>query len=112
MTGAPRVDPVEGQLEAYNARDAERFARFFTDDVVIDDAAGARLMTGRDELRARYGEMFAATPALHCEVRSRLRAGRFVVDDEHVTGRGPEPLHVIVVYTLRDDLIAHVRVLR
>ena len=106
------MDPVEGQLEAYNARDAERFARFFTDDVIIDDAAGARLMTGRDELRARYGEMFAASPALHCEVLTRLRAGRFVVDEERVTGRGPEPLHVLVVYTLRDDRIAHVRVLR
>ncbi len=106
------MDPVEGQLEAYNARDAERFARFFTDDVVIDDAAGQRLMTGRDELRARYGEMFAGAPTLRCEVVTRLRAGRFVVDEERVTGRGPEALHVIVVYTLRDGLIAHVRVLR
>jgi uncharacterized protein (TIGR02246 family) len=106
------MDAVEGQLEAYNARDAERFAQFFTHDVVLEDAAGARLMTGRDALRARYGEMFAATPALRCEVLSRMRAGRFVVDEERVTGRGPEPLYVIVVYTLRDDLIAHVRVLR
>jgi hypothetical protein len=56
--------------------------------------------------------MFAAHPALHCRVVTRLRAGAFVVDEERVTGRGEGELHVIVVYTLREDLIAHVRLLR
>jgi hypothetical protein len=56
--------------------------------------------------------MFAASPGLHCRVIARLRAGAFVADEERVTGRGPDELHVIVVYTLRDDLIAHVRILR
>lgn len=106
------MDPVEGQLEAYNARDAERFARFFTEDVVVEDAAGNRLVTGRDALRESYAAMFAASPALCCRVVARLRAGRFVVDEERVTGRAPEELHVLVVYTLRGDRIEAVRILR
>ena len=106
------IDPVEGQLEAYNARDADRFATFFAEDVVVEDAAGKRLMTGRAELHAWYRTMFAENPALHCRVVARMRAGRFVVDEERITGRGPDELHVIVVYTLRDDLIAAVRLLR
>jgi uncharacterized protein (TIGR02246 family) len=105
-------DPVEAQLEAYNARDVDRFVACFTEDVVVEDARGARLLEGRDAFRASYGAMFAASPGLHCRMIARLRAGAFVADEERVTGRGPDELHVIVVYTLRDDLIAHVRILR
>lgn len=112
VNDAPAADPVEAQLEAYNARDVERFVACFTDDVLVEDAAGARLMTGRAAFRESYAAMFAASPALHCRVVSRLRAGPFVVDEERVSGRGQGELHVIVVYTVRDGLIAHVRILR
>lgn len=106
------VDPVEGQLEAYNARDVDRFAPFFAEDVIVEDAAGKRLMTGRAELHASYEKMFAANPALHCRIVHRMRAGRFVVDEERITGRGPDEIHVIVCYTLRDELIERVHILR
>lgn len=105
-------DPVVLQLEAYNARDIERFVKCFTDDVIVEDGAGARLLTGIEAFAASYAAMFAASPALHCRVVHRMRAGSFVVDEERVTGRGDAELHVIVVYTLRDELIAAVRVLR
>lgn len=108
----PMGDPVEAQLEAYNARDVDRFVPCFTEDVIVEDAAGTRLLAGREAFRASYASMFAASPALHCRVVTRLRVGAFVVDEERVTGRGDAELHVIVVYTLRDGLIAHVRVLR
>jgi hypothetical protein len=106
------MDPVEGQLVAYNARDVDSFAPFFTEDVIVEDAAGTRLMTGRAELYASYAKMFAANPALHCNVVSRMRAGRFVVDEERITGRGPDEIHVIVCYTLRGELIERVHILR
>lgn len=80
--------------------------------MIVEDAAGARLLTGKPAFRESYAAMFAASPALCCRVVQRMRAGAFVVDEERVTGRGPDELHVIVVYTLRDDLIAHVRILR
>ncbi len=106
------TDPVERQLEAYNARDIERFVPCFTEDVLVEDGEGTLLFRGREELRARYGAMFAASPELACRVVSRLRAGRYVVDEERVVGRGEGELHVIVVYTLRDEAICAVRFLR
>ncbi len=106
------TDPVEAQLAAYNARDVDRFVPCFTEDVIVEDAAGKRLLTGREAFRASYASMFAASPQLHCRLVSRMRAGAFVVDEERVTGRGDAELHVIVVYTLREGLIAHVRILR
>lgn len=112
-------DPVVLQLEAYNARDIERFVKCFTEDVIVEDASGTRVLTGIEAFRTSYAAMFAASPALHCRVMHRMRAGSFVVDEERVTGRGDAELHVIVVYTLREakgsaieHLIAAVRVLR
>lgn len=105
-------DPVVLQLEAYNGRDIERFVRCFTEDVIVEDGEGKRLLTGIEAFRESYAAMFAASPNLHCRVVSRMRAGGFVVDEERVTGRGDQELHVIVVYTLRAHLIAAVRVLR
>lgn len=106
------TDPVEAQLEAYNARDVDRFVPCFTEDVIVEDAVGARLLAGREAFRASYAAMFASSPALHCRVVSRMRAGAFVVDEERVAGRGDRELHVIVVYTIRDGLISHVRILK
>jgi hypothetical protein len=105
-------DPVEAQLEAYNARDIQRFVACFTEDVCVEDGAGTCLMSGIEEFRMRYATMFDANPKLHCEVRQRMRAGVYVVDEEYVTGRGEETLHVIVEYTLRGHHIARVRILR
>ena len=105
-------DPVEAQLEAYNARDVVRFMPCFTEDCVVDDGVGNRLMTGRAEMHARYEKMFAENPALHCNVVTRVRAGEYVMDEERVSGRGPEELHVMVVYRLQGHQIAHVRILR
>jgi hypothetical protein len=109
---APALDPVEAQLEAYNARDLARFVPCFAEDVVVEDARGAVLLRGREAFAASYGAMFAASPELHCRVVARMRAGAFVVDEERVTGRGPGELHVIVVYTLEHGRIAHVRLLK
>lgn len=105
-------DPVEAQLEAYNARDAERFAICFAEDVVVEDSDGNVKMRGREQLREGYAQMFAANPALHCRVVQRIRVGEWVVDEERVTGRGPNELHVAVVYRVSGGLIASVRFLR
>ncbi|HEU0054561.1 MAG TPA: nuclear transport factor 2 family protein [Longimicrobium sp.] len=108
------MDPVEAQLEAYNARDLERFLACYTDDVVIEDASGEVKTRGLDAIRPMYGDLFTRM-RMNAEVRSRLRAGDWVVDDEWVTSLdhpGQPPHHVIVVYHLRDGKIDRVRFLR
>jgi hypothetical protein len=106
------TDPTEGQLVAYNARDVDAFVPWFTEDVIVEDAMGARIVTGHDELRARYGPMFAKYPALHAAILSRIRVGEFVLHEESVTGRQPEPEHVVAIYRVRGGLIDHVRFIR
>lgn len=106
-------DPVSAQLEAYNARDIDRFMPCFADDCVVEDGRGNVLMSGAAEMREKYGAMFAASPGLFCTVVTRVRAGDYVMDEERVVGRqaGGE-LHVMVVYRLEGERIAHVRILR
>jgi hypothetical protein len=109
------MDPVQAQLEAYNARDLERFLACYTPDVVIEDGAGAVLMRGHAQMRGFYGPLFAQSPSLHCEVVQRIRLGGYVVDEEQVTGvvldGFPETVHAAAVYTLDGDRITRARML-
>jgi hypothetical protein len=106
------MDPVQAQLDAYNARDLERFIACYTPDVRIEDGAGNLMMQGHAAMRERYGPMFAQYPQLHCRLASRIRIGDYVVDEERITGRAPEEQHAVAIYRLAGDLIAHVRFLK
>ncbi len=105
-------DPVERQLEAYNARNVEEFVRWFTDDVLVEDGLGNRVARGREELRARYRTMFDANPKLHCRLVTRIRVGAWVLDEERITGRSPGEEHVVAIYRVEEGRISHVRFLR
>jgi hypothetical protein len=66
------TDVVDAQIEAYRARDVERFLSYYADDasVVLFDGT----------------PMFADSPGLHLTIASRMTAADFVVDEEHVSG--------------------------
>ena len=109
------MDPVQQQLDAYNARDLERFLGCYAPDVVIESAAGQRMMEGRDGMRAVYAPLFANSPDLHADVVARIAVGEFVVDEERVRGLNlpgfPAEMHAAMVYQVRGGQIIHVRLL-
>lgn len=106
------TDPVQAQLDAYNAHDLEAFLACYTDTCVVDDGEGNRLVTGKAEMRTRYQALFASSPALHAEVVHRIRIGEYVLDEERITGRVPALNHAVAIYRVRDGLITHIRFLR
>jgi hypothetical protein len=106
------MNPVQAQLEAYNARDVAGFIACYAEDVVIEDGRGRELSRGRAQLHADCAQLFAAYPTLHCDVVHRTCVGEYVIDEEIVTGRGAEPLRAVAIYQVVDDLIVHVRFLR
>lgn len=97
-------DPVQDQLEAYNAHDLERFMACYSPDAVIRHADGRVLMSGHAEIRARYGKLFAEHPDVTAEVATRIRVGEWVVDEERVQ-LGDDQLHVVVGYLVREGLV-------
>ena len=43
-------------------------------------------MSGRDEIRKSYGELFESRQNLRAEILSRIRVASYVVDEEEVSG--------------------------
>ena len=103
--------PVEAQLEAYNARDVERFLACYSADVVVQDGAGTTLMQGREAMRAEYEAFFAGYPDLRGEIVQRINAGDYVIDEERIHGWQRDPVHAVAIYHISDGLIDHVRLI-
>jgi steroid delta-isomerase-like uncharacterized protein len=55
-------------LAAWNARDADRIASFFTEDAVYADAGAGVVARGRDRIRAHVARVHAGFPDLHFEL--------------------------------------------
>ena len=109
------IDIAQAQLDAYNAGDLEAFLACYAEDTQIEDGEGNVIMADRNAMRALYQTLFDQSPELHCDLRSRITTGRFVVDEEYVTGANlegfPSEAHAIVIYRIEDGLIRHVRML-
>jgi hypothetical protein len=103
-------DPVQAQVDAYNARDIDAFVAPYADDVVITDAGGRPIMAGVETIRDEYGAMFAASPDLQAEILGRISAGEWTVDHERVSRAG-ETREVLVAYQVTDGRIARVLML-
>lgn len=101
------VVPVQGQVDAYNARDIAAFASYYAEDLKIYRLPeGELILDGRAALEERYAKFFDASPELNCTVVKRLVAGPWVVDREVVTGaRGGPVLRAVAVYKVEGGLI-------
>ena len=77
-------------LAAWNARDAERIASFFTEEAVYDDRGAGALARGRDQIRAHASRVHAAFPDLHFELVRAAHGDLFTAGEWHsrMTHRG------------------------
>jgi hypothetical protein len=102
-------DVIDAQLEAYNARDLERFLGCFAASIIVTDSSGNVLADGFDGLREMYGPLFDASPQLNASIASRIVVGNYVVDHEKVTGfvrpGFPTALEAIAGYEVVDGAI-------
>jgi len=106
-------DAVERQVRAYNAQDVERFVACYAEDVVIEDADGNVIMSGRHDMRDKYSHRFATSPNMRAEIVTRIRVGSYVIDEERVTGGPGGDVHAVAIYRLDSDgAIDRVRFLR
>lgn len=103
------VDIVQRQFDAYNAQDIEAFMATYAADCRICDLNGDTTQNGHAEIRARYSAMFAQFPENKARVVNRMALGDVVIDQEDVV-RGPSGprLEAIVIYTVKNGLIARV----
>jgi SnoaL-like domain len=133
VTKAPRLGGHPGQLAAYDAYtaafstgDADRFAKFYTPDVVLELSSVGRI-EGAEGIAGFYREMFksvretltiqhldASDERLIVDCTSRFTAVQDAPD--FVVGALKQgewiDVRVQVTYTLRDGLICHIGVKR
>lgn len=80
------TDVAGAQIEAYRAKDVERFFSHYADDASVVLFDGSPMFADKQAMREQYGKLFAGGPDLHLTVASRMTAGDFVGDEEHVSG--------------------------
>ncbi len=103
------VDPVQRQLDAYNAHDLERFVAEYSDDVqVFRPPAVEPLLSGKAAFAAHYAKNRFTLPDLHAEVVNRMVSGNTVVDHERITGLQHDVVETIAVYRITGDQISAV----
>ena len=101
------MDPVQAQVDAYNARDIDSFVAAYAEDVVITDAGGTPMLGGHEAILEQYGALFDASPDLLAEVLGRVAAGEWTVDHQRVS-RGEETRELLVAYRVVDGVISRV----
>ncbi|MGI4744542.1 MAG: nuclear transport factor 2 family protein [Janthinobacterium lividum] len=93
---------VQGQLDAYNAHDIDRFMAFWADDCEYYAFPAQLLARGLDAVRTRHVERFEE-PNLFGRLLGRMVVGNLVVDRETVTRMfpdGPGHVDVIAIYEI------------
>lgn len=109
ITKERMVELAQGQLDAYNERNLEKFLTFYHPNVQVFKLAGnEKICEGLEAFRPIYKKRFEENPELHCELKSRVVLNDSVLDEEWVTGGGPTPGHVVAIYGFLDNLIAYV----
>ena|SRR5688572_26202640 len=97
---------VQEQLEAYNARDIDRFVSVYADDVKAYRMPSREpVLSGKAQFREHYANNRFNIPTLHAEVVNRIAFGNKVIDHERVRGLGDTITQVAAVYEIRDGLI-------
>ncbi len=100
--------PVQGQLDASNARDIDAFMPWWSEDCQYYEFPDRLLARGAAEIRARHLARFQE-PNLHAHLVRRIVVADLVVDQEIVTRSfpaGPGEVDVVAIYQIADGRIA------
>ncbi len=107
MSKADPSEIVQGQLDAYNARDIERFMSYWADDAQFYAFPSELLASGADQIRERHILRFKE-PNLRGNLVQRTAVDNIVVDREVVDRTFPEStgrVDVIAIYEVTGDKI-------
>ena len=94
------------QLAGYNARDINRYAATFSQDLELYNFGEKKpFLTGMEDLIKLYKDIFDNSPELHCKMLSKMILGHTVILEEMVTGRVDKTLELIAIYEVKAGLI-------
>jgi hypothetical protein len=104
------TDVVDAQIEAFRAKDVERFLSYYADDVSVVLFDGTPMFKDKEVMREQYGKLFADSPDLRVTIANRATAGEFVAYEEHLAGAHyegmPDEYAAVTVYRVVEGKIA------
>ena len=107
------VDVVQRQLDAYNARDLDRFVAEFSDTVTVYRMPATEpAIVGKVSFAEFYATQRFNRPGLHAEIVNRIVLGNKVIDHERISGVQATPFEMVVIYEVTDNLIQQLWALR
>jgi hypothetical protein len=97
---------VQRQLEAYNARNLERFLAKYSEAVLVyRPPASEPAISGKKAFSEFYATQRFNHAKLHAELLNRMVLGSKVIDHERISGVREQPFEVAVVYEVVNGLI-------
>lgn len=109
------VEAVQTQVDAYNARDAVAFTACYHPEATIVGPDGEVMVEGSEAINALYAGLFAQSPDLHVDIRTRISIGQWVIDEEDASGLvfegSPTDMHAVVIYRVSNGLIVRAQLL-
>ena len=104
-------DVVNRQLDAYNARDIDKFVDTYSEDIEIYNLNGEMTMKGHAQLREVYSKLFKDTPNLNCRIVNRIKINNKVIDKENVD-MNERVVEAVAIYEVVDGKIKKVTFVR
>ena len=102
---------VDRQLEAYNARDIDKFVDTYSEDIEIYNLNGEMTMKGHAQLREVYSNLFKNTPNLNCRIVNRIKINNKIIDKENVD-MNERVVEAVAIYEVVDGKIKKVTFVR
>jgi hypothetical protein len=100
---------VQGQVDAYNDRDLDRFLAYYSDAITVFRLPSTEpTMVGKARFAEFYAEQRFNRPGLRAEVLARIVLGDKVIDHERIFGVQDSPMEIAAVYEVIEDRIARV----
>lgn len=101
------VDIVQGQVDAYNDRDLNRFVSAYAENILIYRMPSTEpAISGKVQLSEFYSTQRFNLPGLRAEIVNRIVLGNKVIDHERIWGIRDGPIEVAAIYEVVEDLIA------
>jgi hypothetical protein len=90
---------VQRQLDAYNARDLDRFVAQYSDDVqMFRPPESLPMLHGKAAMAEHYATRRFNLPGLNAVLVNRMVLGNKVIDHERIAGIGDAPMDAAVVF--------------
>ena len=97
---------VQFQLDAYNARDLDRFLAAYSDEVrIFRPPDPAAFIVGKPALAEYYATQRFNLVDLNAVVLNRIVLGSRIIDHERISGVREPAFEVAAVYEVADGLI-------